>query len=480
MRIALINPPYLVIYKQLDIRQDASIPLGLLYIAAMLENADHEVKILDPNLHNTPLSELIDEAKSFEPELIGLTTVTPTFNAAQRIAFELKKVLPKVPIIMGGPHVSALPEQTLKLTPCVDFVVVGEGELTIIDLVRALEKKKTDFFGINGICYRNNGEVMLTPNRPGIEDLDTIPYPAYHLLPVTKYAPSVVYRVREISTSIMSSRGCPASCTFCANQVMGRKLRTHSIDYLLGLIRHLIDVYKIRHFHIMDDNFIADQERAMEICRRIIKEKLNITWFIFARTDHCQNIELLKMMKKAGCIYVQLGIESGNTAVLQQLGKKISKETMLRTCMNLKRIGLHYFNSFMIGNPMDTKETVMETIDFALQLDSIMAGFNILIPYPGTAIFKKYYQKDFENNNDWGKWNYITPDIPIDYRHTALGKKELDQLRKFAIRKYYLRPRQIIRLSLFFKSFSLFLKFVLGAWRHLFFLFSTKDKDTKQ
>lgn len=472
MKIALVNPPYLVIYEKINIRQDASIPLGLLYIAAMLEKAGHEVKVFDPNLHNTPLPQLIDEIKLFSPKLIGLTTVTPTFNSAQKIADELKKNSPESTIVMGGPHVSVLPEESLKLTPAVDFIVIGEGELTIVDLAAAVEKKAANFSEIKGICCRNNGQITLNPERPGIEDLDTIPYPAYHLLPIKEYSQSIVYKVKMISASVMSSRGCPASCTFCANQVTGRKLRVHSIDYFLGLIYKIASAYGIRHFHILDDNFMADQNRVMEICRRIIKEKLGITWFIFARTDHCQNVDLLRMMKKAGCVYIQFGIESGNDEVLRQLGKKISKEIMYNACMNCKKSGIDYFNSFMIGNPKDTKETVYETVDYAIKLDSIMAGFNIFIPYPGTAVFKKYYQEDFKNNNNWDRWNHITSEIPIDYCHTVLSKRELDNLRKYAISRYYLRVRQGIRMLIFFKSFSLFFLFIKNSWRHLFFLFA--------
>ncbi|HLD82416.1 MAG TPA: radical SAM protein [Candidatus Omnitrophota bacterium] len=477
MKIALINPPYLVIYKKLNIHQEASIPLGLLYIAAVLEKAGYQVKVFDPNLHNLSLSELIGQIRLYEPELIGLTSVTPTFNAAQKISFELKRAFPGTPIVMGGPHVTSLPENSLNFTPEVDFVIAGEGELTIIELVKALEEKKADFSAINGVGYRNNGKIILNPSRPVIEELDSLPYPAYHLLPIREYAPSVVYRIRGKSTFIMSSRGCPAFCTFCANTVTGRKLRVHSLDYFLGLLHHIIDVYGIRHFTIVDDNFIADPDRAREICKRIIKERLNITWFIFARTDHCQDLELLKIMRRAGCVYVQLGIESGNEEVLRQLGKNVSKEACVKAGMNCRQAGIDCMNSFMIGNPKDTKETVLETINFAIKLDSTMAGFNILIPYPGTAIFKKYYQEDFGHNNEWEKWNHITHDVPIDYRHTTLTKRDLDSLRKLAICRYYLRPRQLFRILILFRSFPLFLKFIKSSWEHLLFLFSRQDAE---
>ncbi len=471
MKIALINPPYLLIYKKLNIRQDASIPLGLLYVAAALEREGCEVKVFDPNLHNAPLPELISEIKAFGPDLFGLTAVTPTFNSAQKIARELKSNFAGIPILVGGAHVTVLPRESLELTPEIDFVISGEGEFTTVELVKFLSQKRTDFSSIKGICYRQAGETILNPPREMIEDLDAIPYPAYHLLPIKEYAPSVVYRIREDSTFVMSSRGCPATCTFCANAVTGRKLRAHSVDYFLGLIRHITSTYGIRHLHILDDNFMADQERARLICQRIIDEKIKITWFIFARTDHCQDVELLKMMKKAGCVFIQFGIESGNTEVLKQLGKNVSKEDIYRACMNCKKVGIDYLNSFMIGNPKDTRQTILETIDFAIKLDSTMAGFNILMPYPGTPIFRKYYQKDFEMNNEWDKWNHITHDVPIDYRHTSLAKDEINDLRKLAIRRYYLRPRQIFRILVFFRSLSLFFTFMGSSWRHLFFLF---------
>jgi anaerobic magnesium-protoporphyrin IX monomethyl ester cyclase len=479
MKIALINPPYLVIYQKLKIQQSASIPLGLLYVAGALERAGHEIKVFDPNLHNTPLPELISELKEFSPQLIGLTSVTPTFGAACTIIREVKKEFPQTPVMIGGPHVSVLPEQSLRLTPEIDFIIVGEGEETAVELTRALMEDKSEFAPIKGLCYRQNGEIHQTPARPFIEDLDSLPYPAYHLLPVKEYAPSVVYRVREDSIFIMSSRGCPASCTFCANQVTGRRWRVHSVDYFLGLLNHIVNTYGIRHFHFVDDNFMADQARVAEICKRIIAEKLKISWFIFARTDHCQDIELLKLMKEAGCVYIQFGIESGNEAVLRQLGKKVSKEVMARACQNCKIVGIDYFNSFMIGGPGETRETVRDSVDFAIQLDSIMAGFNILIPYPGTPIFKRYYQKDFENNTDWERWNHITHDIPIDYRHTSLKKGELDSLRKAAIRKYYLRPRQIFRILTFFRSWKLIATFLKSSWEHLFFLFSRSPTNQK-
>ena len=472
MRIALINPPYLIIYQKLNIQQSASIPLGLLYIAAALEKAGHDVKVFDPNLHNTPLPELVSQLESFGPQLIGLTSVTPTFNAAKQIAAELKKQWPAVPIVMGGPHVSVLPEQSLRLSPFIDYIVVGEGEETLVELIRIMEQPSRDFSAVRGLCYRRDGSVVLNAARPLIQDLDSIPYPAYHMLPVKEYAPSVVYRVREKSIFVMSSRGCPASCTFCANQVTGRRWRVHSIDYFMGLIHDTVEKYDIRHFHFVDDNFMADQKRVAEICRRILADGLSITWFIFARTDHCQDVELLKLMKQAGCVFIQFGIESGDEQILRQLGKKVSKETMHQACMNCKKVGIDYFNSFMIGGPGETEASVRKSVDYAIELDSIMAGFNILIPYPGTAIFKKYYQKDFAENADWERWNHITHDVPIDYRHTELSKGDLDRLRKMAIRRYYLRPRQMFRILTFFRSFSLFATFLKSSWEHLFFLFS--------
>jgi len=238
------------------------------------------------------------------------------------------------------------------------------------------------------------------------------------------------------------------------------------------MIKHLMQTYGFRHFHIVDDNFMNDQQRVIDICKRIIEEKLKITWFIFARPDHCQNLETLKMMKKAGCVYLQFGIESGSELILRQMGKKIEKAELYSACMNCKKAGLDYFNSFMIGNPKETRETVEETAEFAIKLDAIMSGFNILIPYPGTAIFKKYYEKDFLNNTNWEKWNHITHEVPIDYRHTELSKAALDELRKECIRRYYLRPRQMLRLLVFFRSFHLLAKFVYSSWKHLFFLFS--------
>ncbi len=472
MKIALINPPYLIIYKKLNIEQDASVPLGLLYVAAMLERHGHEVKVFDFNLHETLLPEMAEQIGEFQPQMIGITAVTPTFNSAQEIVANFKQRFPQTIFVMGGPHLTSLPKQSLEQTPAADFVIAGEGEYALTELVKAIEAGQTDFSSINGLTYRKEGQVISNPRASMIEDLDQLPFPAYHLLPITEYAPSVVFRVAEKSTFIMSSRGCAAYCTFCANNVTGRRLRDHSIDYFVGKIKYLQETYGLRHFHIVDDNFMHDQQRVIDICQRIIDEKLKITWFIFARPDHCQNLETLKMMKKAGCVYLQFGIESGSELILRQMGKKIEKSELYQACMNCKKAGLDYFNSFMIGNPKETVETVRETIDFAIKLDAIMSGFNILIPYPGTAIFKKYYEKDFMNNTTWEKWNHITHEVPIDYRHTKLTKKELDELRKECIRRYYLRPRHILRLIMFFGVSRLLWKFTRSSWKHIFFLFS--------
>ena len=171
----------------------------------------------------------------------------------------------------------------------------------------------------------------------------------------------------------------------------------------------------------------------------------------------------MRMMKKAGCLYLQFGIESGSKQILAQFGKRISTDVMYKACMNCKEVGLDYFNSFMIGGPKETRESVKETIEYAIKLDSIMVGFNILIPYPGTAIFKKYY-REMEFNNDWSKWNHLTHDVPIDYRHTELTKDDLDEIRKDCIRKYYLRPKHILRMLFFFRSFTLLRDFLKASW----------------
>ncbi|MFZ4396986.1 MAG: B12-binding domain-containing radical SAM protein, partial [Kiritimatiellia bacterium] len=314
MEVLLLNPSWMSkegnIWKKIS---GLMPPLGLAYIAAYLERNSIKVKIIDLHAEEESLAELLNTS-GINPNFIGITATTMTFAPALATATECRKKYPNAKITLGGVHPTILPEEALR-EQTVDYVIRGEGELPFYELVSGAAIE-----GIAGLSYKMDGKYIHNPERPVIADMDSLPPPAYHLLPVPKYRPSTGSSKRLPAISVMTTRGCPGKCTYCLGSYLGGKVRMHSIKYIIGVIKDLQRNYGIREINFYDDTFTTFKLKVREFCRALIDEKIDITWVCFARIDFVDE-ETLRLMQQAGCHQVMYGIESGNEQILKNINK---------------------------------------------------------------------------------------------------------------------------------------------------------------
>lgn len=452
MNVLLVQPPQVIsdAYKDPKRMIWTTPPLGISYIAAVLKKNNYNVKIHDGQLtDNVDFSNMIKLIEEFKPEVIGMTSVTPTFHGAISAAKAIKENFSNIKIVLGGPHAIALPRETLEKHQEFDFTVTGEGEYTMLDLVQHLEKGR-DLSDVKGIAYRKKGNVILNEPRPLIQNLDELPLPARHLLPDLKSYNYVNYK-RWPTAHMITGRGCPNMCIFC-DHPFGRGNRTHSVDRVISEIKHLKEKYGIKDIQFHDENLMLNKKRLSEICDRIIQENIDITWSCLARAENA-DIELFKKMKKAGCWVISFGIETGNQEVLDFIKKGTTLEVIKRAVFAAKKAGIKTRGSFMLGHPTDTKETIMQTIKFAKSLKLDHASFALTVPYPGSELYKIADQYGTFRKEDYSSYKRQPTGHPVFVPNT-ITEKELIELHKR------------VRVEMYFKSTYIFreMKYALTNW----------------
>lgn len=440
--VALVKPPLSaeVLYGELSGIGAYEAPLGLAYLAASLTKNTITVEIIDGNIAKAPLQQLVSRILEKNPTYVGISAVSLEIYSAGKLALLVKEKNPTITTILGGVHLTADPVETMTEFPQFDVGVVGEGETTLVELIRALDQKM-DIKSIPGIVYRDAGTVTLSQPRGPVKDLDGLPPPAWDLIPdfPESYAPPAYATNANASCSILTSRGCGHKCTFCFQGTMGRQLRFHTAEYVLHTMKHLYQEYGIRDFRILDDQFLADKKRTREICTMIIAENLNITFACLARINTIDP-EILRLLKRAGCRQISFGIESGSQRMLDFIKKGIRLDEAEQAVRWTKEAGILTLGYFIMGFPTETGETLQETINFSckLLLDDISIFF--LTPFPGTEIYRtaeSYGALD----KDWGKMSLFTDPSFIP---NGLTKEKLISFRKKALLKFYLRPRIIL------------------------------------
>jgi radical SAM superfamily enzyme YgiQ (UPF0313 family) len=430
MKIALIFPPY---FKKIYYH---SPPLGLAYLASSLENEGHKVKIIDAGILNLSYQDVLKRLKQFDPELIGITSQTVFLHQIKSMSDLIKKEFPEIPLICGGPHATILPEQTLKDT-CVDIVAVGEGEHTVTELADTIERNKT-LESVKGLVFKSkskSGRIIFTGAREPIEDLDSIPFPARHLLPsLIKYCLWDVRAKRFPSTSAITSRGCPYNCLFCTvRTIWGRKFRQRSVKNVIEEIYELIDKFKVKEINWDDDTFTLNKKWILEFCREILREKLDITWKCLARVDGVDD-ETLSLMKKAGCHALSFGVESGNQEVLNKIRKNITLSQVEHAFKLAKRYGFETQAFFMFGNHGDNYSTIIDTINFAKKLNPDYITNSIATPFPGSEFYAIARKKGLIEEEDWTRMDYFSNAI---IRTEDLTPEDLMELRDKAYAAVY-------------------------------------------
>ncbi len=390
MKIALIAPPY-------PLEEVPSPPLGLTYIAAVCEAAGAEVTILDYIVRGYSEPKLKEELKSFGPDIVGTNCVTMNFKQAAGILRIVKQTYPDIITLMGGPHVSFDSENTLALYPGIDIIVKGEGEATVTELLGVIYRREK-WHTIPGIVFKDKGHILRTAQRPFIQDLDALPLPARHLLPMARYQ-ALGYPV-----SIITSRGCPNHCIFClGRRMVGQKIRFRSAGRIADEIEKLCS-FGISVINIADDLFTASKRRVAQLCNEIVKRKLNIAWSAFSRVNTIDT-KTLKLMKNAGCHSVSFGIESGNPEMLKRVKKGITIAQAQKAAAACQEAGIRGHASFMVGLPGETRETMNDSLKLQKEL-KIESAFHFLSPFPGTSVREDIADYDLEIiTHDWDQYN---------------------------------------------------------------------------
>lgn len=412
MRVLLVQPPSPGIYDFIGLKLP---PLGLAYLAAMCRR-NHTVTIVDLQ---------VEEKKRFQEELarcdlVGITATTSTFLEALNIAQEAKRAGRIV--VMGGYHVTFQDEEALR-SGFVDYVVRGEGEEIFALLLEALENG-TPPERIPGISFLREGILMRTPSPLPPQDLDALPFPARDLLKLSKYW--MTQLEGEPLVNVITSRGCPFACTFCASSSFsGRKWRARSPENILRELEILYFDYGFRAIAFVDDNFTLHPERVERLCEEIERKRLKFKWWCFSRADTIVRYEsLVKKMAKAGLRMVYLGLESAEKAILEDYGKQLTAEVAKKAIDILRRYGVKSWGSFILGGLRETKATVQKTIDFARKIRPDIVQFSLLTPFPGTALFDELKREHRILHFSWSLFDGAHPVVQLD----ALKPRELRRL----------------------------------------------------
>lgn len=459
MRIALINTPYLDIYGPDKHAVVNNFPLGITYLAAYIREHGHEPFLFDPEANGWPGNELAARIRAINPDMIGLSCVTATFLTAKKMARKLKGDF-HVPILIGGPHASAIPELVIEHDLEFDIVVFGEGEVTLTEIANRFEKKES-LEGCLGCHARENNKIIKNNPRPYIQDVDSIPFPARDLLDIGLYRPNNQTSIGKKSLPIFSGRGCPFHCVFCStNTIMGYKFRSHSAEYVVNEMQHLIEKYGVDHIAFKDDTFTVNRKRVFEICDLIKKRGMDISWTAHA-TVSTMDEDMIKVMRGAGCFCILFGIESGDPRVSTSMGKGITLEQARKAINLTHKYGIKTLTSYIFGLPGETLQSAENTIDFACSVPSTISMFFILVPYPGSKVYSEFVRTHV---SDFMGWKYFAhtstkPLVNIE----GLSEKEMLGLVAKAYKKFYGRPSQILRMLAKINSWDEFISYVRGG-----------------
>ncbi len=459
MNILLLEAPY--DYGRLEAMTKPHFPLGLGYIAAYLRQQGHNVRLV---LSLTP-EVLQHQLQTFKPELVGVGCMTPTFPQAVAIC-RVVKSHSSAATVLGGPHVTALKEEILQVQPEVDYVVYGEGEQTITELCQALGQPDRQVSHIQGLVYRDaNGAVKTNPPRALIQDVDSLPFPARDLVDMSRLGTHKYIDVGRVSATMISSRGCPFKCAFCSSHItMGKVYRFRSAHNVLAEIDELVGRYHLNHVAFEDDTFTLNRDRVETICQGLIQRNYDLTWYCLSRVES-MDLELARLMRRAGCRLVSFGIESGNPDILKKIHKKISLPAARQAIEACYQAGLRSQCTFILGFPFDTQQTMADTLHFAQELSPTIAIFFALVPYPGTEMYQ-YLPESLRPRKaeQWQEFANMINNQGYISLIPGLSAAELTQMTEWWHLRFYLRPRQLYRMFRTLHTWQEFLSFASSGW----------------
>jgi len=442
-------------------------PLGTLYVASSILQAGHDVKLLNGAFMSH--REIMSEIAGYRPDFVGIYSTTFGWKKAIETALDIKRELKDVFISAGGPYPIAMKESCLADSVWIDAVVTGEGEITVVEMIERLSQGKA-LLGVQGIVFREGQGIVKEPARPFIKDLDSLPFPARGLLTdPDRYIPPAATYMRKPVAVIITSRGCNRRCIFCFQIDKEREngIRYRSVENVMEEIELCLrEGY--REIKFIDDTLAANYDRAMQLAQEIKDRKLNFTWFASACVNQVDK-PLLRAFKEAGCWAILLGAESGMQKNLNTIKKGITLEQTRRAVREAKEVGLKVFTPFLFGIPGETFEEGLKTIEFACDIDPDVANFHALTPFPGTELYESI-----------GKYGTMSDDLAdFTYQGAAfipfsMTREEITRLRQIAFRRFYSRPRFLLRRLLALRNIHDLLTAFKGL-KGLFWLWVKKD-----
>lgn len=449
-------------------------PLGLASIAAYVRKKGYSVKIIDCEIDSPSIEsfgsffkkEYVE--KFSEIRVIGLTAMTCNIKKAYKIAQICKSHYPTAIIVLGGVHPTFCTNEAIN-NKFVDVVVFGEGELTLHELVAGNDLSKID-----GIVFKKYSKekykVIKNKPRERIKDLDSLPMPAYDLLPIARYVPAKGSYKRLPAMSMMASRGCPGRCTFCS-KTLGDRLVFKSAEKIFEEMLYLIKNYGIRQILFYDDTFTVYRNNVLKLCDLIIKNRVDISWTCFSRVDYI-DFDMLKKMKQAGCHQVMYGVENIDKAVLKNIKKNIDVDKVINATKWTKKAGIECRLAFMVGNPGDTEEIIRKNIRFVNRLDPDLMVVNITTPFPGSEMFDWAKEKGLILTYDWDDYTLAKPVMKLE----NMSPDQIKKMYRLMYRSFYFRPAFLLKKVLKIRSID-DLKAAASGFNALFsFLSARKNK----
>ena len=425
--------------------------LGILYIAALLRQEGLPVTILDAEGLGLDLEHTVRAIVRENPGILGITATTLSICSAVAVAREIKFIIPEIKVFIGGPHVTAMPMETMKGWPDIDGCVIGDGEISFLKMVHNYQDNLEFYQGIDGLVWRKDkdNEIHTNPKKAHLNNLDMLPFPAWDLLEEFPkiYRPPFHSYHRLPVANIITTRGCPYACSFCDRSVFGRKVYSHSVEYIIGMIEYLIKDFGIKEISIKDDMFILSPDRVIEFCRQLHNKDIDLTWSCNARVNSV-NDELLREMKRSGCWMISYGIESGSPQMLKKMEKRITKKQIMTTLKLTRKYGIVSKGFFMLGVPGETKETLNETLNFIKKLPLDEINVNFYTPFPGSNLYHEVVDEGFKIDFNLNRMSMLEP----VYVPKELTAKDLTVYQKQIILSFYLNFSKIA--DYVFKTFK--------------------------
>ncbi len=432
MKITLVNPPYPPSVHS----HPPFIPLGLAYLGAVAESEGHEVTVIDCQAEKLTYETFRDRIAQTAPEVIGVTATTLLYKSAMQLVAIAKQVHPHAITILGGSHGTFWDENALNENPNLDMVVRREGEQTLVELLDRFQNESS-FDSVLGVTFRKEGKIVRTPDRPFIQDLDSLPFPAHHLLPL-----NALRRMGKILFPLITSRGCVYWCDFCSTvRMFGRGYRMRSPKNVVDEMQLIHEKYGVNQVTFYDDAFTVHRDRALRICEELHSRKLEMAWDCGTRVDMVDR-ELLQTMHQAGCFAVWLGVESGSEIMLGAMNKRIKLSQTRLAFKAAHDAGLMTIANTVLGFPGETETTALETIRFIKELDPDDVGFYVATPYPGTPMYEQVKKNGWLRTTDFDKYDTAGPTFETPW----LSMEKLAEIRYKSYQQFYLRPNYVLKM----------------------------------